>query len=246
MRQVKGDGRGPGTNCPHWPEPCHGHDNAIYGKTFHRAAGPGARPGGFVATGAAKGADEPNGTLHGDQEVEEWACARPWCPVAELDAQSGESKSIGGRIGKKVMGAVAGTPAGRYAKGDPGFGDTGGASRFLYVAKPSRLERELGLDGRSGHPTVKSIDLMRWLCRLVTPPGGLVLDPFMGSGSTGCAAAMEGLRFLGIEQSEEYLEIARKRIEFWEKCAERGMDPREVERGEKAPEAQLGLFGGNR
>ena len=65
------------------------------------------------------------------------------------------------------------------------------------------------------HPTVKPIALMRWLCRLVTPPGGLVLDPFNGSGSTGCAAVLEGFRYLGAELDAEYVEIARKRIAHW-------------------------------
>jgi site-specific DNA-methyltransferase (adenine-specific) len=66
------------------------------------------------------------------------------------------------------------------------------------------------------HPTVKPIALMRYLVRLVTPKGGTVLDPFMGSGSTGCAAMCEGMDFVGIELSEEYLEIARRRIEYWQ------------------------------
>ena len=66
--------------------------------------------------------------------------------------------------------------------------------------------------GRNTHPTVKPTDLMRYLCRLVTPPGGVVLDPFMGSGSTGKAAMMEGFRFIGIELNPEYIEIARARI----------------------------------
>ena len=57
---------------------------------------------------------------------------------------------------------------------------------------------------------------MRYLVRLVTPKGGTVLDPFMGSGSTGCAAMCEGMNFVGIELSEEYLEIARRRIEYWQ------------------------------
>jgi site-specific DNA-methyltransferase (adenine-specific) len=65
------------------------------------------------------------------------------------------------------------------------------------------------------HPTVKPIALMRWLCRLVTPPNGLVLDPFNGSGSTGCAAVLEGFRYLGAELDAEYVEIARKRIAHW-------------------------------
>jgi DNA modification methylase len=65
---------------------------------------------------------------------------------------------------------------------------------------------------RNVHPTVKPTDLMRYLCRLVTPPGGVVLDPFMGSGSTGKAAVMEGFRFIGCELSDDYVEIARARI----------------------------------
>lgn len=65
---------------------------------------------------------------------------------------------------------------------------------------------------RNTHPTVKPIALMRYLVRLVTPPGGVVLDPFCGSGSTGKAAVVEGFRFIGIDISEEYCEIARRRI----------------------------------
>jgi site-specific DNA-methyltransferase (adenine-specific) len=66
---------------------------------------------------------------------------------------------------------------------------------------------------RNSHPTVKPTDLMRYLCRLVTPPGGVVLDPFMGSGSTGKGATLEGLDFIGIEQNAEYIEIAKARIQ---------------------------------
>jgi len=65
---------------------------------------------------------------------------------------------------------------------------------------------------RNHHPTVKPTALMRYLCRLVTPPGGIILDPFMGSGSTGKAAMLEGFRFIGIERDAEYIEIARARI----------------------------------
>jgi transcriptional regulator with XRE-family HTH domain len=92
----------------------------------------------------------------------------------------------------------------------------GQTSRFFYTAKVSRNEREAGLDGLvNNHPTLKPIALMRWLCRLVAPPGGVVLDPFNGSGSTGCAAALEGLRYLGCELEAEYVEIARRRIAYW-------------------------------
>jgi len=117
----------------------------------------------------------------------------------------------------------------------------GEAARFFYQAKASKADREDGLgdrealrvadrvvdDGPGGdnprnrtnkprvnhHPTVKPTDLMRYLCRLVTPPGGVVLDPFMGSGSTGRGAVLEGFGFTGIEIDPEYLSIARDRIE---------------------------------
>jgi len=68
---------------------------------------------------------------------------------------------------------------------------------------------------KNQHPTVKPIALMRWLCKLVTPPGGLVLDPFMGSGTTGCAAALEGFHFVGIEREPEFAALARDRIKHW-------------------------------
>ncbi len=110
----------------------------------------------------------------------------------------------------------------------------GEAARYFYCAKASKHDREEGLEGfdaaprqgvgalRDGgresqsrantHPTVKPTDLMRYLCRLVTPPGGVVLDPFMGSGSTGKAAVLEGFRFIGCEMSPEYMAIANARI----------------------------------
>lgn len=108
-------------------------------------------------------------------------------------------------------------------------------SRFLYCPKPSRAEREAGCeslpeqvldlfpnagprpDGRTHnpHPTLKPLELMRWLVRLACPPGGLVLDPFTGSGTTGAAAAIEGRRFCGIELEAPYIEIAEARISHW-------------------------------
>ena len=84
----------------------------------------------------------------------------------------------------------------------------GSAARFFYCAKTSKSDRGEG----NTHPTVKPAELMRYLCRLVTPAGGLVLDPFMGSGSTGKAAVLEGLRFIGCDLSPEYASIARSRI----------------------------------
>lgn len=104
----------------------------------------------------------------------------------------------------------------------PGTGEKS-AARFFYCAKASKSDRDEGLDGfsprnqanasRNIHPTVKPTDLMAYLCRLVTPPGGVVLDPFTGSGSTGKAAIREGLKFVGIEREVEYIQIARARIE---------------------------------
>lgn len=82
------------------------------------------------------------------------------------------------------------------------------AARFFYCAKASKLDRGEG----NTHPTVKPTDLMAYLVRLVTPPGGVVLDPFMGSGSTGKAAMRESMRFIGIDMTEEYIKIATERI----------------------------------
>jgi site-specific DNA-methyltransferase (adenine-specific) len=97
---------------------------------------------------------------------------------------------------------------GRQEDRQPGTTDTGSAARFFYTAKASRDDRS---DGNT-HPTVKPTDLMRYLCRLVTPPGGVVLDPFMGSGSTGKAAMLEGFGFIGIEREAQYHAIAERRI----------------------------------
>lgn len=117
---------------------------------------------------------------------------------------------------------------------EDGTAPLGEAARFFYCAKASRADRNAGLVDPGAqfkrgatlrqventetkgntHPTVKPTDLMRYLCRLVTPPGGLVLDPFMGSGSTGKAALLEGFKFLGIDMAAEYVGIARARIQY--------------------------------
>ena len=110
---------------------------------------------------------------------------------------------------------------------DVGYADSGSAARFFYTAKASRSERNAGLpEGEtSSHPTVKPLALMRYLCKLTrTPTGGVVLDPFMGSGSTGCAAVLEGRRFIGIDLEPEYVEIARRRIEHWSQQVEKQME----------------------
>lgn len=144
---------------------------------------------------------------------------------------TGKSTGGGKSNGDKFGGGYA--PSGDDAIG---FGDTGSAARFFYCAKASRADRDAGLsefdakyaareNGFSDklsdtknpranvHPTVKPTDLMAYLVRLVTPPGGIVLDPFMGSGSTGKAAMREGFSFIGCELDPEYMAIARARIE---------------------------------
>jgi site-specific DNA-methyltransferase (adenine-specific) len=134
--------------------------------------------------------------------------------VLELFPQTG--KSTGGRIGNK--GSALNMMGTNYEAGDPGYGDSGSAARFFYCAKASRSERNAGLDiaEQNLHPTVKPIALMRYLVRLTkTPTGGTVLDPFMGSGTTGIACALEGREFIGIEKEREYYEIAEKRINYW-------------------------------
>jgi site-specific DNA-methyltransferase (adenine-specific) len=91
----------------------------------------------------------------------------------------------------------------------------GDKARYFYGTKANKRDRNEGLeDAKNTHPTVKPTDLMAYLCRLVTPPGGTVLDPFMGSGSTGKACAAEGFEFIGVEMDAEYLAIASARISF--------------------------------
>ena len=122
-----------------------------------------------------------------------------------------------GKYGMTKHGSGTNTKYGKFKRSEQSFlndgvPDSGSAARFFYVAKASKADRDSG-GIKNIHATVKPTDLMRYLCRLVTPPGGVVLDPFMGSGSTGKAAALEGFQFIGIEREAEYIEIARRRIE---------------------------------
>jgi len=156
-----------------------------------------------------------------------------------LDEQSGIVKSGGntnrkGGFNKQYVGGESEHSKKVTTTLDRG---TGGASRFFYVAKASKSERNAGLDGmpekathrygagigegldpnapsndKNFHPTVKPIKLNQYLIKLVTPSNGVVLDPFMGSGSTGVAAKNLGFKFIGIELSQEYFEISQKRI----------------------------------
>jgi DNA modification methylase len=127
-----------------------------------------------------------------------------------LDEQSGTSRSTGG-LNPHVQPAPISVHGGFEEKENRpyfNYGDSGGASRYFYCAKASRSER--GQDNK--HPTVKPISLMHYLCRLVTPKGGIILDPFAGSFSTGIACAQEGFNFIGIERDPEYVEIGWRRI----------------------------------
>jgi site-specific DNA-methyltransferase (adenine-specific) len=129
--------------------------------------------------------------------------------AAELDRQSGTSRS---RVGKP-RGAGSGDGWGMTATGTE-YDDEGGASRFFpvfkYTAKAGTAERP-EVDGVR-HPTVKPVELVRWLVRLVTPPGGVVLDPFAGSGTTAEACILEGFRCVTIEREASYLPLIRARL----------------------------------
>nr|DAM52136.1 MAG TPA: adenine-specific methyltransferase [Caudoviricetes sp.] len=148
------------------------------------------------------------------------------------ETKSGVMKAGTRRAAQDEPGSVCyGTYGGNAASTDT-YGDSGSAARFFYCAKATRKDRNEGMQDPgpqfehgatlrkventetkgNNHPTVKPTDLMAYLCRLVTPPGGVVLDPFMGSGSTGKAAMREGFRFIGIEMDADYLAIAEARI----------------------------------
>jgi DNA modification methylase len=215
----------------------------------------------------------------GMETVEEWECS-PDCPVALLDAQSGDRPAGAAVTGTEPSrtGVNAYHEFGRVPFAS--YDDSGGASRFFYCPKTSRAERNAGLDEfperdrsavigqlhegesaagnrtgrylprRNDHPTVKPIELMRWLIRLVTPPGGTVLDPFTGSGTTGCAAVLEPAvrHFVGIERDDGYVEIARARVRFWREHGEQALEvvrqrsQSERMREELAAAGQLDLF----
>jgi site-specific DNA-methyltransferase (adenine-specific) len=223
------------------------------GKTIKSKTGAGKRTATFGTQDTQSGGDGSGGWSGYEYETEVYECVEG-CPVKTLDEQSGSSKSpktyvrgVGTLEGERVAYANIGEVAGTESKN---YGDTGGASRFFYVAKASKRDRNEGLedleaqrhsdreldDGAGGdnprnrtnnakqnfHPTVKPTELMRYLVKLITPPGGTVLDPFTGSGSTGKAAILEGFDFIGIELTEDYWPIIEGRLKHAEaKVAER-------------------------
>ena len=194
-------------------------DNTIYGKGYKRED--------------AKLTQDENGM----EEVENWDCHED-CPIRILDEQSGVLKS--GKMKQYIEGGYFNVFGKQYPRDVETIGDKGGASRFFYVAKASKSERNKGLEGfetkqtigggrtyneeagakygsikaegKNFHPTVKPIKLMEYLVRMITPPNGIVLDPFVGSGTTGIAAKLGGFQFVGIEQNAEYFKIAEARI----------------------------------
>jgi len=125
--------------------------------------------------------------------------------VVELFPETG--KSQGGRSGHTAA-YSGGYKQEHYGDLKPGFGDSGSAARFFYCAKTAKKERGEG----NNHPTVKPTKLMQYLIKLVTPPGGIILDPFAGSGSTGLAAKELGFDVVLIEMDPNYCEIIQRRL----------------------------------
>ena len=189
----------------------------------------------------------------GEEEInEEWTCVED-CPIKILDEQSGTLNEQGISKSDNKSGwqnnYVGGN--GVNAVQRKLYLDKGGASRFFYIAKANKWERNYGLqefennkpmyeshrpnyentkgietpyagagrtgnENRNNHPTVKPIKLMQYLVRMITPPNGIVLDPFAGSGTTGIACKIDGFNFVGLELSEDYTKIANARIESFQ------------------------------
>lgn len=202
----------------------HGGGQAIFGGLAGGENKLGARPdAGYAGT-------------DGCEEVADWDCVED-CPVGMLDRQSGVSKSAGGRIGNKAgIGArgVYGSFTPDAVKGDPGYGDEGGAARFFYTAKAAAKEKwsycrackvvfqhtaedafeehDAHKESVTSHSTQKPLDLMEYLVRLVTQPGGIVVDPFAGTGSTAVASKRCGFNFVTCDIGEDYVKIAEARL----------------------------------
>lgn len=263
-----GGGGNPGSEVPsghangRWPANfilCHTDDCEIMGTKTVKADGHFPKNTGTASMwsaesggGGLKGLDQEEYFIK-EEVVEKWKCAEG-CPVAEVDRQSGIRKSGYAKVLRRSSAKFGGVYADFKGSDemDATYGDSGGTSRFFFITKSSRKERELGcehLPSRTGaeatdreegtagldnpragagrtarsvhnfHPTVKPIDLMRYLVKLTTPKGGIVLDPFMGSGTTGCAAIMEGFDFMGMEMEPDYMAIAEARIAYWSRVA---------------------------
>lgn len=193
----------------------------------------------FYQTGSDAGRWPANLIHDGSDQV---LAAFPSAPDQQapesFTAPSSKTGSIDGARGRRKGGfGNVGAEKGDRLPNGPRYSDSGSAARFFYCAKASRKDRNEGCEAiapqttsdgpavtadnayqrgaterANSHPTVKPTDLMRYLCRLVTPPGGIVLDPFAGSGSTGKGALLEGFQFIGIERELEYWLIAHARL----------------------------------
>jgi DNA modification methylase len=173
---------------------------------------PASRGSGGLSTAGHAGQTELEERHTAGETIEEWSCIDE-CPVRQLDEQSGELSS-GGTPPSWPRDKTRNAYSAFDGQENPnGIGrSSGNASRFFYRSKPATAERNIG-NVSNDHPTVKAAGLMSYLCRLITPPDGIVLDPFAGSGSTGIGALREGFRFIGIEREHEYAKLARRRIE---------------------------------
>jgi site-specific DNA-methyltransferase (adenine-specific) len=217
--------------------------------------------------------------IEGNEEVEDWDCHED-CPIKILDEQSGVLKS--GSLNGDYQGfgrkGVYNENESRMAISKlKSNASIGGASRFFYVTKASKSERNKGLDNTfekelghnrfdkceicngyifqnqdrpsackcespkrknnivngNFHPTVKPIKLMQYLIKMITPPNGIVLDPFCGSGTTGVACKLEGFQFVGMEQDPEYSKIAESRIKNYKE--EKEKTPKNKPKEDKQP-----------
>lgn len=203
-----------------------GFSNAPAGREGERSANRRYSEAGstdFAATPGPRGGSPdgrwPANVIHdGSEEV---VGAFPERDGAVSNGRSGDSNGYGGGLGKQDQ--------------QPGFGDSGSAARFFYSAKADAEDR-LG----SKHPTVKPADLMAYLCRLVTPPGGTVLDPFAGSGSTGVACVGAGFAAILIEREETYFADIGRRIAWAQ--GNGGLTAQEIVRGKQVSADGLPLF----
>jgi site-specific DNA-methyltransferase (adenine-specific) len=165
------------------------------------------KPRGWIDNSTGKGRWPANLILSHHHDCTSASCSLD-CPLRILDAQSGPMKSnltvVSGRGG---TGNVYALP--KKTPSLHGYIDSGGASRFFWTAKASRSERKQF----NVHPTVKPVALMQYLVKLILPPdGGIILDPFLGSGTTAVACQSIGVEFLGIELDPKYVNIARARL----------------------------------
>jgi len=184
-----------------------GHDDDL--SRYDRSATSGFKGGGIYGGGSpALTPANPAGRWPANVALDDTA-------AAILDQQSGIQRDgvavqrNGG--GRAIFGGITGAAGNGEHVNDQGYGGSGGASRFFYCAKAPKRERP-NVDGVQ-HPTVKPLALMRWLVRLVTPPGGTVLEPFAGSGTTVEACQLEGFRCIAIEREAEYLPLIMSRFE---------------------------------